>query len=111
MRFHRGLVLIGRAIHRVDLHRRVGEGGGEIADGTVSGVAAVDAARVLGVRPSRAEVIAAGLWRIVDTNQRRGGSGLLESVGDHEGHRKSEIAHLIGIERGLCARKTIRQTP
>ena len=59
MRLHRRLVLIGRGIVRLDLYRRAGECGFEIADGTVGGQAAIDPAGFFGGRTGRVEVIIA----------------------------------------------------
>lgn len=102
-------MLIRRRIGRVDFHRCGGEGGFEIADGAIGGCAATGHAGVLRVRGSRAQVILAGLRAIAEVDQSGGGAGLLEGFGNHEGDGEPEIAHRVGIERGLCAGEAIRQ--
>src|SRR5262249_50893546 len=42
-------------------------------------------------------------------DQSGGGAGLLEGFGNHEGDGEAEKAYLIGIERRLRTRETVRQ--
>jgi hypothetical protein len=50
MRLHRGLVLIGRGVDRLDLNRCGSECGFKIADSTVGGRAVADVAWIFGDR-------------------------------------------------------------
>jgi hypothetical protein len=109
VRLHGGMVLIGRGVGGVDLHRRVSEAGVEIADRAVGGKNTIHAARVLGVRARRMQIIVAWHRCILHTDHRGGGAGLLERLSDNEGDGEAEILDLVGIERGLCAPKAIVQ--
>ena len=61
------------------------------------------------MRGGRVQVILAGRRSVADTDQSGGGAGLLEGFGNYEGDGEPEIAHRVGIERGLGAREAIRQ--
>ena len=109
MRLHRRLVLIGRGVVRIDLRRRVGKTGFEIADGAVGGHAAVQATRVLGKGSRGVEIVLARQGIVLDADHRGGGAGLFKRLGDHERDREAEIEHLVGVERGLGAREAVPQ--
>jgi hypothetical protein len=103
------MVLIGGRVDRVDLDRRGGEGGFEVADGAVGDLAVSGLVRTLRVGRSGVQVIVAGQCGVADVEERSGIARLLERFGYYEGNRKSEIAHCVGIKRGLCAREAVRQ--
>jgi hypothetical protein len=62
------LILIGRGVGRVDLHRGGGEGAVEIANGAVGRLAAVDRAVIGGGGTSRAQIIRAPDGRIANAH-------------------------------------------
>ena len=45
----------------------------------------------------------------MDAHHRGGRGSLLERIGDHEGDRKSEVGHIVVVERGHGTREAVRQ--
>ena len=77
-------MLIRRCICSIDLHGRGGEGGFEIADGSVGGRSAIDRVGFLRLRRCCVQVILAGLPGVTRAHQSGGGASLLEGFGNHE---------------------------
>ena len=109
VRLHRCLVLVGRGIVRIDLHRRAGVSGREVANRAIRGHAAIHAPWVLGGRAGDVEVIVTRQRIVIYTDHRSGGSGLLKRFGDDEGDGEAKVKHIVGVERGLGAREAVRQ--
>jgi hypothetical protein len=70
---------------------------------------AVDAARIDGSGTSRVQIISAAHGRIVDAHHRGRRGGLLKRIGDDKGHGKTEIRHVLVVERRHRAREAVRQ--
>jgi hypothetical protein len=109
MRLHRRLVLVGRDVVRIDLHRRIGEGGVEIADGAIGRLGGAELAGIDRCRGRLMQIVFALRWRIVNAHQSRGTRRLLERIGDDEGDGETEERHDVVVQRGHRARKAVRQ--
>ena len=106
-------------IGRVDLDRRICEGLFEFADRTVGWhtdasagrlTLDADAARIDGGGTCCMQIITAVHRLIADLHHSGGRGRPLERIGDDEGDRKTEIWHVVVVERRHRAGKTVWQT-
>ena len=100
MRLHHRVALQRRGVGHVELHRRRGEGAGEIAHRAVGRSATAVAGRA--PDPGRcANCIFPGALVIAHAHEIGGGPGLLEGLGHDERDRLAVVRHLRAGEHGV----------